>query len=84
MSRIRWPSPFEARTSLPKRPYRDGALVYGGMALAILGFAAVTGGGLVRAALVALGFFVLAMAWTWHRVRVGRASRNARPEEPRP
>jgi hypothetical protein len=84
VSRIRWPSPFEGERPLPRRPYRDGALVYGGMAVAIVGFAAATGGGIVRAALVALGFFVLAMAWTWHRVRVGRASRNARPEEPRP
>jgi hypothetical protein len=84
VSRIRWPSPFEGRASLPKRPYRDGALVYGGMAVAIVGFAAVTGGSLVRAVLVALGFFVVAMAWTWRRVRFRREPASPRPEEPRP
>jgi hypothetical protein len=84
VNRIRWPSPFEGERPLPKRPFRDGALVYGGMAVAIVGFAAATGGSLVRAAVVALGFFALAMAWTWHRVRLRRGPRRTRPEEPRP
>jgi hypothetical protein len=84
VNRIRWPSPFEGEGErpLPKRPYRDGAIVFGGMAVAIVGFSAATGGSLVRAVVVALGFFALAMAWTWHRVR--RAPRRTPPEEPRP
>jgi hypothetical protein len=85
VNRIRWPSPFEGGgRQLPKRPYRDGALVYGGMAVAIVGLAAATGGNLVRAVLVAVGFFVVAMAWTWRRVRFRREPGRPRPEEPRP
>jgi Flp pilus assembly protein TadB len=85
VNRIRWPSPFESGDRpFPKRPYRDGALVYGGMALAIVGLAAATGGSLVRAVLVALGFFVVAMAWTWRRVRLRREPASQRPGEPRP
>ena len=84
MTRIRWPSPFESgERPLPKRPYRDGALVYGAMAVAIVGLAAATGGDLVRAALVALAFFVVAMAWTWRRVRFRREPASERPGEPR-
>jgi Flp pilus assembly protein TadB len=79
MSRIRWPSPLEGERPQPRRPYRDGALVYGGMAVAIVALAAVTGGSLVRAGLVALAFFAVAMTWTWWRARVRRDVRERRP-----
>ncbi len=39
------------------------------LALVILVIAALTGGGLVRAFLVALGYFVVATGWTWLRLR---------------
>ena len=83
MNRIRWPSPFESERPFPKRPYRDGALVYGAMAAAIVGLSAATGGDLVRALLVALAFFVVAMAWTWRRVRLRREPGQPRSGEPR-
>jgi Flp pilus assembly protein TadB len=57
------------RRPLPKRPYRDSAILYGVLAVAIVVFSAVTGGSLVRAVLFALAFFALATAWSWYRWR---------------
>jgi hypothetical protein len=54
---------------IPRRPYRDSAILYGALAMVIVLVAAATGGDLARAVLFALGFFVFAMAWTWHRWR---------------
>jgi hypothetical protein len=54
---------------IPRRPYRDSAILYGALAMAIVVVAAATGGDLVRAVLFAVGFFALAMAWSWHRWR---------------
>ena len=50
---------------IPKRPYRDSAILYGVLAVAVVLFSAVTGGDLVRAVLVAIGFFVL-LWFVWH------------------
>ena len=55
---------------IPKRPYRDSAILYGALAVAIVAFAAVTGGSLIRAVLIAVAFFALAMGWSWYRWRV--------------
>ena len=66
MRRRSWAPPPEPR---PKRPYRDTALVFGGMAIAIVLVAWATGGDLVRAALIAAAFFVAATAWGWRRWR---------------
>ena len=79
MTRIRWPSPVERDRPLPRRPYRDGALVYGGMTVVIVAFSAVTGGSVVRALLVAVAFFVVAMTWTWWRTRSRRRAGAPRP-----
>jgi len=54
---------------IPKRPYRDSAILYGVLAIAVVVFSAVTGDDLVRAVLVAVGFFVVANAWSWYRWR---------------
>jgi membrane protein implicated in regulation of membrane protease activity len=53
----------------PKHPYRDTALVFGGMAIAIVLVAWATGGDLVRAVLIAAAFFVAATALGWRRWR---------------
>ena len=66
MRRRTWAPPPEPP---PKRPYRDTALVFGGMAIAIVLVAWATGGDLVRAVLVASAFFVAATAWGWRRWR---------------
>jgi Flp pilus assembly protein TadB len=54
---------------IPRRPYRDSAILYGALAIAIVVVAVATGGDVLRAVLFALGFFALAMAWSWHRWR---------------
>jgi hypothetical protein len=54
---------------VPKRPYRDSALLSGALAAVIVVVAAATGGSLLRAVLFAVGFFALAMAWSWYRWR---------------
>ena len=66
MRQRRWTPPPEPP---PKHPYRDTALVFGGMAAAIVLVAWATGGDLVKAVLVAAAFFVAATAWGWHRWR---------------
>ena len=54
---------------IPRRPYRDSAVLYGVLAVAIVVVAAATGGSLVRAVLFAVAFFALATAWSWYRWR---------------
>jgi hypothetical protein len=44
-------------------------MLHGVLALVILVIAALTGGGLARALLVALAYFVVATGWTWFRFR---------------
>jgi membrane protein implicated in regulation of membrane protease activity len=56
-------------TPVPKRPYRDTVIVYAVFSLIIVGVAALTGGDLTKAAVVAVGFFVIATAWSWWRFR---------------
>ena len=59
----------ERERSLPARPYRDSAILNGVLAVAIVGFALLTGGDLGVAVLVAIAFFVVATAWSWWRFR---------------
>ena len=66
MRRLRW-EPLPRR--LPRRPYRDSALLYGVMAAAVVGVAVATGGSLVRALVIGVFFFVAATAWSWRRWR---------------
>ena len=54
---------------MPKRPFRDSAIMYGVLSVAIVLVAWLTGGGLVRAVLVAAAFFIVATGWTWYRFR---------------
>ena len=68
MKRLRWESPNESRP-LPKHPYRDTALVYGGMAIVVVLIALLTGGDIVKALVIAGLFFVAATLWTWRNWR---------------
>jgi len=61
----------------PPRPYRGSAIVHGIFALVILVVAAVSGGGMVRAFVVAVAYFVIATAWTWLRFRQREAKATA-------
>ena len=54
---------------LPKRPYRDSVIFYGILSALIVIVAALTGGDLAKAGLIAGGFFVVATAWSWWRFR---------------
>jgi hypothetical protein len=60
--------PAPPRT-VPRRPYRDSALLYGSLATVLVVAAAFTGGSLVRALVIGSCFFAVAMAWSWHRWR---------------
>jgi hypothetical protein len=71
---------------IPAHPYRDTAVLHGALGLVICGLALLTGGDLVRAALVALGYVVLATSWSWwhfsRRIRAARAQAGAGGETP--
>ena len=54
---------------LPKRPFRDAAFVYAGLAGFVVAFGLLTGNNLVETVLVALAFFVLATGYSWWRFR---------------
>jgi hypothetical protein len=80
----RWQMPDQP---LPKRPYRNSAIFHGALACLIVVVAWATGGNLANAALVAIGFFVVATAWSWtqwrRRMAVEarrQAARERRPE----
>ncbi|MCZ7587635.1 MAG: hypothetical protein M5U27_01970 [Gaiella sp.] len=53
----------------PQRAYRGAAILHGILAVVILAVAAISGGGLVRALLVAVAYFVVATGWSWFRFR---------------
>jgi len=65
--RLRWDAPTDQ--TMPKRPYRDTVLVYGGMAVVVVVIALLTGGGFVKALVIAGAFFVVATLWTWRNWR---------------
>jgi len=77
--RLKWDAPGER--SIPKHPYRDTALVYGGMAIVVVLIAWATGGDVLKAFLVAGLFFVAATLWTWrnwrNRLRAERVGAQA-------
>ena len=56
-------------TPLPKRPYRDSALLNGALAAIVVVFAWLTGGDVLKALAVGAAFFVVATAWSWWRFR---------------
>jgi hypothetical protein len=62
----------------PKNPVRDTLVVYGVLSLIIILVAWVTGGGVGKATIIAVLFFVVASGWTlWRfRVRARDAAKN--------
>jgi hypothetical protein len=61
---------------LPGHPYRDSAIFYGVLSAILLGVTYWTGGHMLRAILIAVGFFVLATAFSWYRFRAKLAERE--------
>ncbi len=83
MRRLRWDAP--ADEPIPKRPYRDSMVVYGGMAVLIVVIAVLTGGGILRALIFAGAFFVVATLWSWRNWRKRLlAQRAGAPKRKRP
>ena len=66
-------------TPLPKRPYRDSALLNAALAAVVVVFAWATGGDVVKALAVGAAFFVVATAWTWWRFRQRLAECDTEP-----
>jgi membrane protein implicated in regulation of membrane protease activity len=67
----------------PKHPYRDTLITYAVFAALIVVVAWVTGGGVARAALVAVLFYVVASAWSvsrW-RTRLREEAEQARKDQ---
>ncbi len=76
---MRLPTPNPRRDRpLPRRPYRDSAILYGTLAGVVLLFSLLTGSDLVRALIVAVAFFVAATAWSWFRFRQRLAAERRR------
>jgi hypothetical protein len=71
---LRWPGPGENRS---KHPYRDTALVYAGFAVFVVVAAALTGGDVKHAVVVAAFVYVVATAWTWFQLRRRKAREDA-------
>jgi Flp pilus assembly protein TadB len=64
MKRLRWES---GERKVPKRPYRDSAILYGVLAALVVIISVATGGGVVRALVFAGAAFVLATGFSWWR-----------------
>jgi hypothetical protein len=75
--RLNWGVP---ETPPPKHPYRDTLLVYAAFAIVLVLVAWLTGGGVRRAAAIALLFFVVATAWTSYRFRAKLREQRADEE----
>jgi membrane protein implicated in regulation of membrane protease activity len=66
VKKLRWETP---ERPLPKHPYRDSAIAYGGMAAVLFAVVVATGGSAVRGAVAAVAVFVAATAYSWWRWR---------------
>jgi hypothetical protein len=57
------------RTPIPKRPFRDSALFYAGVAVVFVVVVAISGGSLKLAIPVALACFLVATGYAWWKFR---------------
>ena len=57
----------------PDQPYRAVALLHAALAVVILAVAAISGGSLVKAVVVAIAYVVVATGWSWFRLRQRKA-----------
>ena len=76
--RLRWGVPEQPP---PKHPYRDTLIIYAVFAVVIVVLAWVTGGGVQRAVVVAILFYVVASAWSVSRWRNRLRDEAARAQE---
>ena len=66
MTRENGPIPSKRRSL---HPYRDSAIVYGILAGLVILIAVLTGGRVAWSIILGIAAFVLAMGWTWWRLR---------------
>ena len=57
------------KTPIPKRPFRDSAFFYAGVAIVFVAIVGLTGGNLMVAIPVAVGCFLVATGYAWWRFR---------------
>jgi len=57
------------QTPIPKRPFRDSALFYAGVAIVFVVIVAISGGDLMIAIPVALACFVVATGYAWWKFK---------------
>ena len=62
----------------PRHAYRGSAILHGILSVVILAVAAISGGSLARALLVAIAYFVVATGWSWFRFRQREARADHR------
>ena len=65
MRKLRWETHEPAGS---KHPYRDSAIIYGCLSIAVVVIAVVTGH-LVKGLIAGAAFFAAATAWNWWRFR---------------
>lgn len=53
----------------PQQPYRGAAILHAVLGIVILVVAAVSGGSLAKALVVAVAYVVVATGWSWFRLR---------------
>jgi hypothetical protein len=59
----------DEETPIPRRPFRDSAILYGVLSGIILIVGFLTGGGVTKTVVVAVAFFVVATGWSWWRFK---------------
>jgi hypothetical protein len=77
--RLRWGLPENTK---PKHAYRDTMLVYAGLCIALVLFAWLSGGSVVKGVIVAVVVFVVATTYSlvlWHDLARHVRSRGRRP-----
>ena len=77
--RLKWGVPEQPP---PKHPYRDTLVIYAVFAVLIVVVAWLTGGGVARAAVIAVVFYIVASVWSvsrW-RKRLREEAERAREE----
>jgi heme O synthase-like polyprenyltransferase len=66
VKKLSWDTP---ERPLPKHPYRDSAIIYGGMAVVLFAVVVATGGSVVRGIVAAVAVFLAATAYSWWQWR---------------
>ena len=65
----------------PRQPYRGAVVFHGVLAALIVLVAALSGGDVQKALIVAIAYFVVATAWTWARFRQRERRAERQPSD---